>query len=125
MSLAFLKFMKLRFSESSAHFHMIFLLSINERLLTNQQHLIYSFICLHFINECDMLLYCQLYSFRSFFMIRDLFFEDFQKNLRIQLLINVIFLVLFLHHLLQFLSVEINIFNHNLDVIINDLVTVS
>jgi len=54
-----------------------------------------------------------------------LILEDFQKNLRIQLLINVIFLVLFLHHLLQFLSVEINIFNHNLDVIINDLVTVS
>ena len=54
-----------------------------------------------------------------------LILEDFQKNSRIQLLINVIFLILLLYHLLQFLSVEINIFNHDLNVIINDLVAVS
>ncbi len=71
--------MKLRSSELSAHFHTIFSLSINEKLLTNQQHLIYSFICSRFINECNMLLYCWLYSFRSFFMIWDLFLKIFRK----------------------------------------------
>ncbi len=54
-----------------------------------------------------------------------LILEDFQKNSRIQLLINVIFLILLLHRLLQFLSVEVNIFDHNLDAIINNLVAVS
>jgi len=54
-----------------------------------------------------------------------LILEDFQENSRIQLLISVIFLVLLLHYLLQFLSVEVNIFDHSLDAIINDLVAVS
>jgi len=54
-----------------------------------------------------------------------LILEDFQKNLRIQLLISVIFLVLLLHCLLQFLSVEVSIFDHDFDAIINDLVAVS
>ncbi len=54
-----------------------------------------------------------------------LILEDFQKNSRIQLLISVIFFILLLHRLLQFLSVEVNIFDHDFDVIINDFVTVS
>jgi len=54
-----------------------------------------------------------------------LILEDFQENSRIQLLISVIFLILLLHRLLQFLSVEVNIFDHSLDAIVNDLVAVS
>ena len=54
-----------------------------------------------------------------------LFLEDFQKYLKVQLLIHVSLLILFLHCFLQFLSVEINIFAHDLNVIINNLVAVS
>jgi len=41
------------------------------------------------------------------------------------MLISVILLILLLHHLLQFLSIEINIFAHDLDAIVNDLIAVS